>query len=103
MVFQAVFNGVPWPFKILAVRATHAMMPGNKRDLALHELIQLGYIEIVIAVKIVNAAGGNHGPAPMFFLIRALRLVSPQVPFVMTQCFGFGHFFVCGCIHFENI
>jgi hypothetical protein len=98
MFGQAGCNGAPQRVKILAVRTAVAVMPDNQRDLAVHERIQLGPVELVVVVKIVMVAGV---PASVFFFVCSLRLVSLTIV-VTVQRLGLGHLILCG-IHFVNI
>jgi hypothetical protein len=86
MVGQAVCNGPPQRVKILAMRTTVAVMPHNQRDLAFHERVQPGLVELVVVVKIVMLA---VVVAPVFFFV---RLVSLTATVVTVQRLHLGHY-----------
>jgi hypothetical protein len=94
MVGQAVCNGPPYRVKILAVRTAVAVMPHNQRDLAFHERIQLGLVELVVVVKIVMVAVVVTVSAPVFFFVCScsLRLVSLTATVVTVQRLHLGHY-----------
>jgi hypothetical protein len=68
-------------------------MPHNQRDLAFHERIQLGLVELVIVVKIVMLAVAVvliTDPAPVFFFVRLVSLTAATV--VTVQRLHLGHY-----------
>jgi hypothetical protein len=91
MVGQAVCNGAPCGVKILAMRTAVAVMPHNQRDLAFHERVQPGLVELVVVVKIVMLAVAVTvtNPAPVFFFV---RLVSLTATVVTVQRLHLGHY-----------
>ena len=95
MIGQAVCNGAPCGVKIRAVRSTVAVMPHNQRDLAFHERIQLGHVELVVVIKIVMLAitvtVTVTVPASVFFFVCSLRLVSLTSTVVTVQRLYLGH------------
>jgi hypothetical protein len=78
------------------VQTAVAVMPHNQRDLAFHERIQLGLVELVVVVKIVMLAVVLVTvPAPVFFFVCScsLRLVSLTATTVVTvQRLHLGHY-----------
>jgi len=66
-------------------------MPHNQRDLAFHERIQLGLVELVVVVKIVMLAVVLVTvPAPVFFFVRLVSLTATTV--VTVQRLHLGHY-----------
>ena len=106
MVGQAVCNGAPCGVKILAMRTTVAVMPHNQRDLAFHERVQPGLVELDVVVKIVMLAVAVTVtvtvPASVFFFVCSLRLVSLTSTVVTVQRLHFGYLLLID-IHFVNI
>jgi hypothetical protein len=101
MVGQAVCNGAPCGVKILAVWTTVAVMPHNQRDLAFHERIQPGLVELDVVVKIVMLAVAVTVtvPASVFCFVRLVSLTSTVVT---VQRLHFGYLLLID-IHFVNI
>jgi len=72
------------------MRTTVAVMPHNQRDLAFHERVQPGLVELVV-VKIVMLAVAVTvtNPVSVFFFV---RLVSLTATVVTVQRLHLGHY-----------